>query len=85
MGASVLSLFDLTTRAAASFDSGALLVLRCFIYFLGARYVVRSQADNGVPVRLAITTTLSLRQFFVVINWYDNSGANIAVHYARRL
>ena len=82
---SVTSLFDLTTQAAASFDGGALLVFRCFVYFLGARYVVRSHTDNGVPVRLAITTTLSLRQFFVVIKWYDNCGANIALRHARRL
>lgn len=85
MGDSVTSLFDLTTQAVTSFDSRALILLRCFIYLLGARYVVRSHADNGVPVRLAITTTLSLGQFFFVINWSDNCGANVTDHYARRL
>ena len=85
MGDSVLSLFDLTTQAASSFDGGALLVLRCFIYFLGASYVVRSDANNGVPVSLEISTTLSLGQFFFVINWCKNSRANVAERHARRL
>ena len=85
MGKLVISLFDLATQAASSFDGGALLGLRCFIYFLRARYVVRSHADHGVPVRLAISATLSLGQFFIVINGCDNSGANVAERHARRL
>ena len=80
-----VSLSDLTAHAASCFQSGALRILRCLIYLLGARYMVRSHADDSVPVRLPIPPSLSLREIFVVRYGSDNCGAHVAEHSARRL